>query len=148
PSLPAEARFSRHIVPLFSRLGCNAGSCHGAVKGQNGFRLTLFGADPALDHARLIREFGSRRLNFHDPDASLLLQKATAQVPHQGGRRLEPDSREYRLLRDWIAAGASLDSPQASAAPKLAITPLSRAFKAGETFRFQVRATFPDNSSE
>lgn len=44
PALPAEPRFSRHLVPLFSRLGCNAGACHGAVKGQNGFRLTLFGS--------------------------------------------------------------------------------------------------------
>ena len=66
--LPAEPLFSRHVVPLFSRLGCNAGACHGAVKGQNGFRLTLFGVDPALDHQRLVREFSSRRLNFQDPD--------------------------------------------------------------------------------
>src|SRR6266513_1877510 len=74
-ALPAEPRFSRHVVPLFSRLGCNAGACHGAVKGQNGFRLSLFGADPGLDHARLLREFGGRRLNLADPDASLLLLK-------------------------------------------------------------------------
>src|SRR5216110_817011 len=67
--------FSRHVVPLFSRLGCNAGSCHGAVKGQNGFRLSLFGADPALDHARLLREYYGRRLNLHDAENSLLLRK-------------------------------------------------------------------------
>src|SRR5262245_32520855 len=64
--------FSRHVVPLFSRLGCNAGSCHGAVKGQNGFRLALFGADPALDHTRLLREHSGRRLNLLDADNSLL----------------------------------------------------------------------------
>src|SRR5215467_6075503 len=68
-------RFSRHVVPLFSRLGCNAGSCHGAVKGQNGFRLSLFGADPALDHARLLREHSGRRLNLLDSADSLLLRK-------------------------------------------------------------------------
>src|ERR1700704_6394093 len=101
PVLPAEPRFSRHVVPLFSRLGCNAGACHGAVKGQNGFRLTLFGADPALDHARLVREFGGRRLNFHDPDASLLLLKATGQISHEGGKRLDVGSGEYKLLRAW-----------------------------------------------
>src|SRR5215813_195317 len=101
---PAQPLFSRHVVPLFSRLGCNAGSCHGAVKGQNGFRLTLFGTDPGLDHARLVREFGSRRLNFADPDASLLLLKATAQVPHQGGKRLDVSSPEYTLLRNWITS--------------------------------------------
>src|SRR5262245_42214837 len=111
----AELRFSRHIVPLFSKLGCNAGACHGAVKGQNGFRLTLFGADPALDHARIVREFASRRLNLLDPDASLLLQKATGNISHEGGKRLEVASAEYRLLRNWIAAEAPLDRPEASA---------------------------------
>src|SRR2546423_1614799 len=64
---PANPLFSRHVVPLFSRLGCNAGACHGAVKGQNGFRLTLFGADPALDHARLLRESAARRVNLLNP---------------------------------------------------------------------------------
>src|SRR3954470_11628888 len=88
-AVPAAPKFSRHVVPLFSRLGCNAGACHGAVKGQNGFRLTLFGADPGLDHVRVVREFGGRRLNFRDPDASLLLLKGTGQVPHEGGKRLD-----------------------------------------------------------
>src|SRR5437870_4310917 len=101
--------FSRHVVPLFSRLGCNAGSCHGAVKGQNGFRLSLFGADPDLDHARLLREFSGRRLNLLAPENSLLLRKATGQTPHQGGSRLTTASPEYQILRDWIAAGARLD---------------------------------------
>src|SRR6185436_7102318 len=72
-----NGRFSRHVAAVFSKLGCNGGGCHGAVKGQNGFRLTLFGADPALDHERLVREFGGRRLHFQDADASLLLLKAT-----------------------------------------------------------------------
>src|SRR3954469_23266120 len=93
--VPDAPRFSRHVVPLFSRLGCNAGSCHGAVKGQNGFRLSLFGADPALDHARLLREFAGRRLNLLDAQDSLLLRKATGQAPHQGGSRLTPAGPEY-----------------------------------------------------
>src|SRR5262245_64041866 len=94
-----EPLFSRHVVPLFSRAGCNAGACHGAVKGQNGFRLTLFGADPALDHERLLRELAGRRINRLAPDASLLLLKATGQISHEGGRRLAPDGRDYRLIR-------------------------------------------------
>src|SRR5262245_65034968 len=104
-----EPLFSRHVVPLFSRLGCNAGACHGAVQGQGGFRLTLFGADPALDHDRLLREAAGRRVNRADPDASLLLLKATARVPHQGGKRMEVGNREYEVLRRWIARGAPLD---------------------------------------
>src|SRR5579884_2694994 len=70
-------RFARDVQAVFSRLGCNGGGCHGAVKGQNGFRLSLFGADPALDHERLLHEAGGRRLDPFDPDASLLLLKAT-----------------------------------------------------------------------
>lgn len=146
--LPAQAQFSRHIVPLLSKLGCNAGACHGAVKGQNGFRLTLFGIDPALDHGRLVREFNGRRLNFNNPDESLFLLKATGQIPHQGGKRLDASSNEYRLLRDWIAAGAPLDRPEASASPRLTLTPGSNTFKPGESVRFQVQATFPDNKTE
>src|SRR6188474_2147086 len=94
-----EVLFSRHIVPLFSRLGCNAGSCHGAVKGQNGFRLSLFGADPALDHDRLLHELGGRRISAVDPTNSLLLRKASGQVPHEGGKLLAVDGPDYRLLR-------------------------------------------------
>jgi hypothetical protein len=140
--------FSRHVVPLFSRLGCNAGACHGAVKGQNGFRLTLFGADPALDHHRLLREFGGRRLNFQDPDASLLLSKATGQIPHEGGKRLDIASAEYRLLRGWIKAGAPLDRPEASASPRLTMLPVSQSLKLGGSYRLQVKATFPDRTTE
>src|SRR5882724_5083555 len=111
---PPGPLFSRHVEAIFSRLGCNAGACHGAVKGQNGFRLSLFSADPALDHERLLREVSGRRLNRPDPDNSLLLLKATGQVPHEGGQRLALGSPEYRLIRDWIAAGAVLDAVEKS----------------------------------
>src|SRR5205814_2388881 len=101
--MDAAPLFSRDVQAVFSRLGCNGGGCHGAVKGQNGFKLSLFGADPLLDHDRLLHEFGGRRLNFHDPAASLLLLKATGQAGHQGGKRTAPGSFEYEVLRRWIA---------------------------------------------
>lgn len=145
---PTEPLFSRHVVPLFSRLGCNAGACHGAVKGQNGFRLTLFGADPALDHQRLVREFDGRRLNFQDADKSLLLLKATGQVPHEGGKRIGVGSPEYRLLLAWINTGARLDRPEASAAPRLSAIPSSHSLKRGESLNLQVKAVFPDQTTE
>jgi len=143
-----DTRFSRHIVPHFSRLGCNAGTCHGAVKGQNGFRLTLFGADPALDHQRLVREVGGRRLNFQDPARSLLLLKATGQIAHEGGKRLGVGTIEYQLLRDWIKAGAPLDRPEASASPRLTMVPSSQSLKPGETRQIQVKALFADQTTE
>ena len=115
--------FSRHISAVFSRVGCNGGTCHGAVQGRNGFRLSLFGADPALDHERLLREFSGRRLNLADAEASLLLLKATGQVAHGGGKRIEPGGPEYRILRRWIAAGAPLDNVDRSRVAHLRITP-------------------------
>lgn len=145
---PAQPRFSRHVVPLLSRLGCNAGVCHGSVKGQNGFRLSLFGVDPTLDHSRIVREELGRRVNAGDPDSSLFLMKATGKVAHGGGKRLEPGSAEYRLLRSWIANGAGLDATMSSNLTRLAVTPAQQTLKKGAGFTLKVEATFADGSRE
>src|ERR1043166_1529872 len=142
-----EPQFSRNVVAVLSKLGCNGGACHGAVKGQNGFRLALFGADPVFDHERLVHEFGGRRLNRHNPDASLLLLKATGQVSHDGGKRTEVGSPEYTLLRKWIASGAKLDVPEKSRLAKLTVTPAKHTAKPGESYKLAVKATFLDGSS-
>jgi hypothetical protein len=143
-----EPLFSRHIVPLFSRLGCNAGVCHGAVKGQGGFRLTLFGADAALDHERLLRDSGGRRVSLVEPAASLFLLKATASVAHQGGKRLDVGSPEYQLLLRWVAAGARLDRPEQGRIASLSVNPASRTLKPGASSAFRVEAAFADGASE
>ena len=98
--------FAREVVPILTKAGCNAGACHGTPTGKNGFRLSLRGYDPALDIHTLTREMGGRRIDRIAPDRSLILQKATARIAHEGGRRLDPDGDLYRLLRDWIAQGA------------------------------------------
>jgi hypothetical protein len=147
-SVPPAPLFSRHVVPLFSRLGCNAGNCHGAVKGQNGFRLSLFGAEPASDHQRLMREEGGRRLNLNNPENSLLLLKATGQAAHQGGSRMAKGSAEYTILRNWIAAGAQLNAIDKSVVARLSIMPDLKTLKQGEGYPLRVTATFADGSSE
>lgn len=144
----APPRFSRHVVPLFSRLGCNAGVCHGAVKGQNGFRLSLFGAEAANDHHRLLREEGGRRLNLNDPEQSLLLLKASGQATHPGGVRMATGSIEYKIVRDWIAAGAKLDPIDKSFVTRLLVTPEQKTVKQGDRYALRVMATFADGSSE
>src|SRR5450432_9129 len=106
--------YQRNVSALFSRLGCNGGTCHGSVKGQNGFRLSLFGADPTGDAERMLREFGGRRVNLADPAASLLLKKAIGQAEHGGGVRLQTGSTEYETIRKWIAAGAVIDAESKS----------------------------------
>jgi hypothetical protein len=113
--------FRRDVLPTLTKLGCNAGACHGSPAGKNGFRLSLRGYDPALDLFTLTREAAGRRINRPDPGASALLAKPTAAAPHEGGRRLDPDSRAYRLLRDWIAQGAGDD--RADPPTRLELTP-------------------------
>src|SRR5438309_10470595 len=84
--------FTREVVPVLTRAGCNAGACHGTPTGKNGFRLSLRGYDPATDHEQLTRDAHGRRLDPVLPAASLLLLKATAEVQHEGGRRSGRDS--------------------------------------------------------
>src|SRR5438067_7385492 len=91
----ADVTFERDVLPVLTRLGCNAGACHGKARGQNGFQLSLLGFDPDFDHDALTREGRGRRVFPASPGDSLLLRKATAQVPHGGGRRLEPDGPYY-----------------------------------------------------
>src|SRR5262245_26211462 len=145
---PAVPSYQRHVAALFSRLGCNGGVCHGAVRGQNGFRLSLFGADPVLDRDRLLHEFGGRRINFHDPESSLLLLKATGKAGHQGGRRMEPGGFEYRVLRAWIAGGAPADPPEPSRLRELRVEPADKVVQPGEAYRLRVQARFADDSTE
>ena len=98
---PETPLFTRHVVPLFSRLGCNAGTCHGKVKGENGFRLSLFGVDAKADHASLLKEYGGRRVNLADVDASVLLLKPLGEISHGGGkahRTRQPRTRNHAPL--------------------------------------------------
>ncbi|QDU92478.1 DUF1553 domain-containing protein [Lignipirellula cremea] len=145
---PDHPRFSRHVVPLFSRLGCNAGACHGKVKGENGFRLSLFGVDPAQDHMSLVREFAGRRINLANIDASLLLLKPGGQLPHAGGKLLDPDGPEYKLLRDWLAQGAALDPKEESQIEELIVTPVQQTLQVGESYAIEVHARFRDGTLE
>ena len=141
-------RFSRHAVALFSRLGCNSGTCHGAVQGKNGFRLSLFGADPARDHQQIVRAAAGRRVNLLAAEQSLLLLKATATIPHGGGRRMKRGSAQYEMLRRWIADGAELDAIDKSQVTALRVTPSERVGKPGVSFPLRVEATFADGSTE
>ena len=92
-------------MPVFMRAGCNTGSCHGAARGKDGFRISLFGFDPEGDHFRLTREMIGRRVNLAVPSDSTLLEKAIGAVPHTGGKRFESDSELYQTLHGWIEAG-------------------------------------------
>jgi len=101
--------FRLDVMPVFMRSGCNTGSCHGAARGKDGFRISLFGFDPEGDHFRLTREMVGRRINPAVPSDSTMLEKATGAVPHTGGKRFEANSERYQTIHSWIEAGAPND---------------------------------------
>lgn len=138
----------RDIQPLLTRFGCNAGACHGKQRGQNGFQLSLLGFDPAFDLNALVREGRGRRVFPAAPDASLLLTKATGREPHGGGKRIEPDGQEYRLLRDWIAAGAPRDPKGAPQLLEVSVSPAERVMEPGSKQDLKVTARYSDGSTE
>jgi len=118
-----DISYRHDVIPIFLRAGCNSGGCHGSSRGKDGFRLSLFGFDPAGDHFRLTRELVGRRLNFAIPEESLLLTKATAAAPHTGGKRFEADSVYYAKLQEWITKGAPNDLAGAASVTGVRIFP-------------------------
>ncbi len=140
--------FRLDVMPVFMRSGCNTGSCHGAARGKDGFRLSLFGFDPDGDHHRLTREMVGRRVNLAIPADSTLLEKSIGAVPHTGGTRFDASSELYATLRDWIAAGAPNDDPaQIPQLVNIELYPRSAVLDgAGSTQQMTVRARYSDGS--
>jgi hypothetical protein len=116
-------RFVRDIEPVLSKAGCNAGTCHGSAKGKNGFKLSLRGYDPEFDYQALVNDISGRRFNRANVDESLMLQKPTAEVPHEGRQAIKPGSREYELLRVWIVEGAKAEPLAEGRATKIEVLP-------------------------
>ena len=109
-------------MAVLSKVGCNAGTCHGNQNGKGGFKLSLRGEDPAADFAALTHGLAGRRVNPLAPAESLILLKPTMSLAHQGGRRFTRDSVEYQTMFAWIAAGAG-DDPTASELVELEVAP-------------------------
>lgn len=151
--IPAAAhadppQFGVEVRAVLARAGCNQGTCHGNLNGKGGFKLSLRGEDPAWDRLALTRDAFGRRIDIARPDSSLVLLKATASIPHEGGRRFDRTSPEYRILRDWIASGASADPPGAPALASLTVTPSEQTLvEPADRVRLAVRATFTDGAA-
>lgn len=138
--------FHNQVVPLFTKYGCNGGGCHGKASGQAGFKLSLLGFESPEDYEHLVIESRGRRLFPADPDKSLLLQKAVNAVPHGGGKRLEPDSHEYRILHRWIAAGMPYSETPARTVQQISVYPAARQLERQRTQQLAVLATYSDGS--
>jgi hypothetical protein len=139
--------FQNDVIPAITKAGCNTGDCHGAGRGQDGFRLSLFGYDIPGDHYRIVNELPGRRINLAVPEKSLLIQKAIGAVPHTGGERMKVGSAPYNLLLGWIEAGA-LDDPPGTPSPEgITFQATSHKFdKPGLTLQTQVIATYSDGT--
>jgi hypothetical protein len=120
---PHPVSFVRDVEPILNKVGCTAGTCHGAAKGKNGFKLSLRGYDPEFDYDRLIHDVSGRRFNRADPARSLLLLKPTAQVPHGGGLRFDTDSQYYRTILEWLSEGVPFGDAKAAEVTRLEVTP-------------------------
>ncbi len=138
--------FVRDVMPAMSKLGCNAGTCHGSLNGKNGFKLSLRGYDPLYDHRALTDDIASRRINRAAPDQSLMLLKPAGAIPHVGGVLTQPGNPAYELVRSWIAGGVKLDldSPRVKSIeifPKNPIVPMP-----GMVQQTRVLATYGDGA--
>ncbi|MBX3420842.1 MAG: DUF1549 domain-containing protein [Pirellulaceae bacterium] len=140
--------FHHQVVPIFTKLGCNGGGCHGKAAGQAGFKLSLLGFEAQDDYDRLVLESRGRRVFPAMPDQSLLLLKATGAAPHGGGQRMEVDSHEYRVLRRWIASGMPLGDGQQRMVTRIEVLPASRQLSRRLSQQLAVIATYSDDSHE
>jgi hypothetical protein len=139
--------FKRDVMPVFLRAGCNSGGCHGAARGKDGFRLSLFGFDPDGDHYRLTRELNGRRLDPSLPEQSLLLEKACGLVPHTGGAKLKPGDPYHQTLVRWLEADCPNDPPDVPTPTALEVFPPGAVLDGkGETQRVVVRARYSDGT--
>ncbi|MEM9657123.1 MAG: DUF1549 domain-containing protein, partial [Planctomycetota bacterium] len=144
----APVSYQLDVAPVLMRAGCNSGACHGAARGKDGFRLSLFGFDAEGDHFRLTREISGRRINLARPDASLLLRKATGAAPHTGGERFTSDSAYYAMLRQWIVEGAEFDRGEVAQPVGIDVFPeLAVLAGEGEQQQLTIRARYSDGST-
>src|SRR5439155_672284 len=140
--------YRNHVTPVFTRLGCNSGACHGALAGKGGLKLSLRGYAPSDDHFVLTRQANGRRVDLVEPAQSLMLRKPTLTVSHGGGMRLEVGSPEYQVLSEWIASGAPGPKQDDVRIQRLEVFPAAAGLKPKDRLQVIVRAWYSDGHSE
>lgn len=139
--------FKLDIMPIFMKANCNTGSCHGAARGKDGFRLSLFGFDPDGDHYRISRELPGRRMNLAIPEESLLMTKSVGSVPHTGGKRFGTDSEYYATMLRWLKAGGNNDAGEVPKVLSVELYPPSAVLDGADTTQqLTVRAKYSDGT--
>lgn len=140
--------FTREIVPILTKAGCNQGACHGSQHGRGGFKLSLFGFDASFDHAQIVQSAEGRRIVVSDAERSILLQKPTLLMEHKGGERFKVGSREYRHLKRWLEDGVPEPGAKDAEVKALEVWPPHRILVPGEEQQILVKATWSDGRVE
>ena len=139
--------FKSDVMPVFMKTNCNTGSCHGAARGKDGFRLSLFGFDPDGDYHRITREIAGRRINLALPSESLLMEKSVGKVPHTGGKRMDVGSEHYNTVLEWLENGAVNDPGPVPTVVSVELYPKNGVLDGKDTTqRVTVRAKYSDGT--
>lgn len=139
--------FTLDVMPVFSKAGCNTGSCHGSARGKDGFHLSLFGYDPDGDYGKITRQMLGRRVNLALPEESLMLTKAIGAVQHTGGKSFEKTDELYQTILKWLEAGALQDPKDIAQVTGIEIFPKQAVLEgAGAAQQFTVRAMYSDGT--
>ncbi len=139
--------YTRDILPILTKAGCNLGSCHAKSSGQAGFRLSIFAFDPKSDFREVVNDSRGRRVFPALPEDSLILQKATVRIHHEGGQRFEPDSESAKTIAEWIRQGMPYETPNQPALAGIEITPDEKTYQKNEEQVLKVVAKYEDGST-
>ncbi len=147
PAQPPVLSYTKDILPILSKAGCNLGSCHAKASGQAGFKLSIFAFDPKTDFMEVVNDSRGRRVFPALPEDSLILQKATVRVQHEGGQRFEPDSESAKTIADWIRQGMPFETPNQPALTGIEVTPKEKTYHKSEEQALKVTAAYSDGST-
>ncbi|MEI6873145.1 MAG: DUF1549 domain-containing protein, partial [Verrucomicrobiota bacterium] len=140
--------FVNDVSPVLTKASCNTGACHAkAGNGQNGFKLSVLGFEPQEDYEHIVKEGRGRRVFAAAPEESLLLLKGTNVVPHGGGKKLDPNSENYRVILNWLRQGAVYKRDNAPVLQSIEVTPSRNSMKVRTQQQLKVRALYSDGSA-
>jgi hypothetical protein len=140
--------FVHDVMPHLMKAGCASGNCHAKPEGQNNFKLSVFGYDPKHDYNEIVRDDRGRRLFLAAPEESLLVKKATGDVPHEGGARIDKKSEAYAKLIAWIRQGVPFAIEGEPKLESVTVEPREQSYKKGATQKLKVTAKLSNGTTK
>ena len=117
------AHFTRDVLPVLTKVGCNQGACHGQQGGKGSFKLSLRAWDALYDYEQITKDASGKRIAGSLPADTLLLKKATGQLKHGGGALIQPTSDAYKTIEHWLKLGAPASDSQVAEITSIDVTP-------------------------